>query len=66
MNDPIVEEIRHHRERYAARFNFDVTAICRDLQERQATCGREVISRSPKKIAKGHPASIEASRVSPQ
>ena len=64
MNDPIVDEIRNNRERYAAKFNYDLTAICRDLRERQATCGREVISRPPKKVAKGHPASVDASHVS--
>ena len=37
MNDPIVDEIRNNRERYAAKFNYDLTAICRDLRERQAS-----------------------------
>ncbi len=43
MSDPIVEEIRNHREQYAAKFNYDLTAICRDLRERQAACGRSRI-----------------------
>ena len=64
MNDPIVEEIRKYREQYAARFNYDLAAICRDLRQRQATCGREVVCRPPKKVAKGHPASVDASQVS--
>jgi hypothetical protein len=33
--DPIVEEIRRHREEYAARLNHDLEAIFRDLSERQ-------------------------------
>ena len=53
MNDPIVEEIRKYRERYAAKFNYDLAAICKDLRERQATCGREVVSRPPKEVREG-------------
>ncbi len=34
--DPIVEEVRRIRRQYAARFNYDLAAIFRDLQERQA------------------------------
>ncbi len=64
MSDPIVEGIRKNREQYAARFNYDLTAICRDLRERQAECGREVVSRAPKKVTKGHQAGIEAGHVS--
>ena len=64
MSDPIVEEIRSNREQYAAKFNYDLTAICRDLRERQAVCGREVVSRPPKKVTKGHQAGIDAGRVS--
>jgi len=51
MNDPIVEEIRKYREEYAARFNFDLAAICRDLHERTENSGRKVISLPPKRTA---------------
>lgn len=30
--DPIVAEIRKHREEYAARFNYDIQAIAADLK----------------------------------
>ena len=50
MNDPIVEEVRKHREQYAAKFNYDLAAICKDLRERQVACGREVVSRPAKRI----------------
>jgi hypothetical protein len=63
MNDPIVEEIRKYREEYAARFNYDLTAICRDLRQRQAACGREVVSRPPKKVPKRQQGDIEAGHV---
>lgn len=37
--DPIVERVRELREQYAARFNHDLKAICRDLRERQKAGG---------------------------
>ena len=36
--DPIVEEIRRYRDEYAARFNYDLDAIFRDLCERRSVC----------------------------
>ena len=30
-NDPIVEQTRKLRDEYAARFNYDLDAICQDL-----------------------------------
>lgn len=33
--DPIVEEIRKIREEYAARFGFDLDAICRHAREEE-------------------------------
>jgi hypothetical protein len=35
--DPIVEEVRKIRAAYAARFNFDLHAMCRDLREKERT-----------------------------
>lgn len=35
-NDPIIEEIHRIRREYAARFNFDIRAMCRDGEEREA------------------------------
>lgn len=46
--DPIVEEIRAGREAYAAQFNYDIEAICRDLREQERLSGREVITLPPK------------------
>jgi hypothetical protein len=47
-NSPIVDEIRAIRERLAARFGFDVYAIGKDAQEREAQSGRDVVSRPPR------------------
>ena len=49
--DPIVEEIRREREAYAARFNFDIEAICRDLQRQEQESGREIVTLPPKRRA---------------
>ena len=51
--DPIVAEVRRARERYAARFDFDVRAICRDLRERQEASSRTVIRRMSKSAEAG-------------
>ena len=35
MNDPIVEEVRQIRDAHAARFNYDLDAIFRDIKDRE-------------------------------
>lgn len=47
--DKIVAEVRQVREQYAARFDFDIEAICRDLRERQEEGGRRVVRFDVKK-----------------
>ena len=42
--DPIVEEIRRIREAHAARFNYDLKAICADLKRKEKDCGHPVVS----------------------
>jgi hypothetical protein len=46
--DPIVEEIRQIRDKLAAKFNYDVTAIVQDARERQKASKRKVVSLKPK------------------
>jgi hypothetical protein len=41
--DPIVEEVRIEREKYAASLNYDVAAIVADLQRQQKESGRIVV-----------------------
>ena len=43
-SDPIVEEVRRARDAYAARFNYDLRAIFRDLKEQERRSGRKLIS----------------------
>lgn len=44
MRDTIVEEIRKTRDDYARRFNYDLDAICADLQCKQQLSGTQVVS----------------------
>ena len=43
-DDDILREIRAYREAYAARFNYDLGAMHRDLLARQAESGHPVVS----------------------
>ena len=47
--DPIVAEIREIREHLAARFGYDIDAIAKDAQERDAAGDREVVSLPPRR-----------------
>lgn len=48
--DTIVEEVRQIRDAYAKKFNYDLDAICRDLQEKQKLSDKKVISLPPKRL----------------
>jgi hypothetical protein len=48
QKDPIVEEVRRIRRRYAERFNFDLDAICADLKERERRGEFAVVYRQPR------------------
>ena len=43
-SDPIVDEVRRARDAYAARFNYDLRAIFRDLKEQEKRSGRQIVS----------------------
>jgi hypothetical protein len=44
VNDPIVDEVRRVRDAYAARFNYDLDAIFRDIKEQEQKSGRGLVS----------------------
>lgn len=50
--DPIVEEVRRIRDEYAARFNYDLNAIYRDLKEREQRGEFSVVYRRPRPVCK--------------
>ena len=55
--DPVVEEVRSAREAYAARFGFDLRAICRDLREKEHGSRRRLVSLPPRAPEPFHAAS---------
>ena len=46
--DPIVEEVRREREAHAAKFNYDLEAIYRDVKSKEQQSGRKLVSLPPK------------------
>ena len=46
--DPIMAEVQAIRQAYAARFDYDVDAIFRDIRARQKASGRDYV-RLPKR-----------------
>lgn len=45
VSDPVVDEVRKHRDARAARFGYDIRAIFEDAKKREREGGRKVISR---------------------
>ncbi len=42
--DPIIDEIRRHRQEIAKQFDYDLRAIIADARKRQKTHGKKVVS----------------------
>ncbi len=53
--DEIVEEVRRVRQEHAAKFAYDISAICADIRRQQAESGREIVSLAGKKTSKNEP-----------
>ena len=51
MNDPIVDEVGRVREAHAARFNYDLDAIFRDIKDQEKKSGRKLVSFAPPEVA---------------
>lgn len=49
FKDEIIEEARKRREEYAARFDYDLSRMCADLQKKQAESNREYVSLDARK-----------------
>lgn len=47
--DEIIEEIRKHREQFAAAFDYDPKKIVEELQRLQKKSGREAVSHPARK-----------------
>ena len=50
QTDPIIDELRAVRDEHAARFNYDVEAIFRDIQAQQDASGREYVRLPPRRV----------------
>ena len=46
--DPIVDEVRAVREAHAAQFDYDLSAIFRDIRAMQDASGREYVHYPPR------------------
>ena len=51
--DPIVEEVRRHRQARAAKFHYDIDAIVDDARKRQGTGGHKVVQPPKRKTVRG-------------
>ena len=47
--DDILRDVRMAREEYCEQFGYDISAIVRDLHERERAGGRRVIRRPPRR-----------------
>lgn len=48
IDDPIVAAVRKVRDRRAAKFNYDLDAIYRDLKEQERASGRTYVRYPPR------------------
>ncbi len=48
IKDPIVEEVRKEREAHAAKFNYEIRAICEDLKKREKESKRKHVTLPPR------------------
>ncbi len=47
LKDEIVDEVRAAREAYAARFNYDLAEMCKDLKAKERAHGRKIAPLQP-------------------
>ena len=55
INDPIVEEIHRTRERLAAKFNYNVSALFADMRLRESQAGCSLVNRESSPNKTMHP-----------
>ncbi len=58
QNDPIITEVRAIRDEFAARFNYDVGEIFRNIREMQEESGREYVRYPVRRIVDGFDESL--------
>ena len=63
MTDPIIEELHQIREQLSAQFNYDIRAIVADLQAREKTEDRLIVSFAEDQPAERKPTPILIERL---
>ena len=58
QTDPIIAEVRAIRDEFAARFNYDVGAIFRNIRKMQEESGREYVRYPARRIVEGSDESL--------
>lgn len=51
--DPIIAEVRAVRDEHAARFDYDIDAIFRDIRAAQETSGRKYVQFPARRVSSG-------------
>lgn len=59
MIDPIVDEVRRVRDAYAARFDYDLDAMFRDIKEQERKSGLTYVSLVPPHASQGGPLTVQ-------
>ncbi len=62
--DPIVAEIRKIRDEHAAKFNYDIAAICEDYRRMAKESGRQYVTFPPRRPEA--PANAAAPKTKPK
>ncbi len=62
MQDTIIAELRKFRDEQAARFNYDIDALVRDLRKRERSAPQKLVNRKPRRFSKRHVVKLDASR----
>lgn len=49
-NDEIVDEVRQVRDEHAKKFNYDISAICADIRQKQAASTYQIVTATAKEV----------------
>ena len=51
FDDPIVEEVRRHRQEHAAKYGNDIHRIFQAIREKEKTSKRKIVHFGPRKLS---------------
>jgi hypothetical protein len=51
VRDPIVEEVRAIRDKFAKQYNYDIEALVQALQRASTDAGRQIVALPPKPVS---------------